>query len=244
MKANFLPYAARKAPFTLFLMASLVATFLLYWMAMAPGIDALALSSKAAFAQPWRLLLYPWASPAGGLLGMVFFLMWIWWVGEPTEAAMGSRRFGAYWFAATALIGLAVAVGGSLVGVDALLAGPWAPEAAVTVLWCARNRFAQIRLWCVLPVTGTQLAALTAAALVLALGFQNPIVGLLAGLPLLLAWNFGRGGLPIAVEEGARRGKTAVRGATMYDEGYFENVKQREIDREEKERLRKLFEGK
>ena len=97
---------------------------------------------------------------------------------------------------------------------------------------------------------GTWIAGLTALGVVVSYGAQNPPAAIAMLLPLGLAWLFASDRLPIGYRSGSggggsrRQRFTVVRGAKEYDDGYFEDVKAREIEREERERLRKLFEGK
>ncbi len=234
--------AAQRTPFTLGLVASLVGFALLGWLTQGGTVLALALADPAA--RPWGLLTYPWAySPLGspfGLIFLLFLVMWLVQFGGAVEREMGTLRFAAFWFASTLLFGGVAAVLGMP------LMGPMLPGAALVVLWGARNRSASIMLYGLLPLSGTWLAALVAASVLFTYGAGNPLHGLLVALPLGLAWAFGLGRLPLAYAGGARRRKPepVVKGGTKYDAAYYEGVKKREIEREEQERLRRLFEGK
>jgi hypothetical protein len=194
--------------------------------------------------RPWSALTYPWALDSlGSPMALVLLLLlgiWLVQFGGSVERDMGTGRFATFWVVATLLFGIvAMALG-------LPLAGPMLPGAAVIVVWGARNPRSSVLLYGVLPISGTWLAGLTVAAVFLSFGAMVPVAGALFAAILGVAWSFGQDRLPLAYS-GTRRAKaakvTVVRGATAYDESYFENVKQREIEREERERLRKLFEG-
>lgn len=248
MASDLMGWARRQqAPFTIGLIASLTAVALWGWFTMSQNFGATVATSENAFSEPYRLLLYPWATQSlANLFFFVLFIYWLFWVGTEVEREMGTGRFAAFWFLATLVLGLTVTAGGRALNVPTGIYGAWLPEAAVTVLWGARNRTAQVRLMLILPLNGMWLAVLAGAAAVAAVGAQHPVVGLFTAIPLGLTWAFGQNLLPIAVRPGQRRSDrvTVVRGGARYDDKYFDDVKAREKEREERERLRKLFEGK
>ena len=241
MASDFRTWAARQqAPFTVFLVFSLVGSALLGWLTQGRASMALALVDPVS--RPWGLVTYPWAySPLGssfGLIFLAFFAIWLLRYGSSVERDMSTPRFAAFWAAATLLPALVAA------SLRLGLAEPWLPTSAVVVAWCARNRNAPICFWGI-TVSAALLAAFLSASVLFAYGAGSPLFGLLMALPLALAWAFGADRTPLRYSGAVARRKreSVVRGATKYDESYFENVKDREIEREERERLRKLFEG-
>lgn len=243
MATDFANWARRQSsPVALGLVASLVAFALLGWLTQGRAIEPLAFTGSGPL---WALITYPWYySQLGSPLGLIFTILLVMWLvqfGGAMEREMGSMRFGVFWLVSTLVFGLiALALG---IPLD----GPMLPGAALVVVWGARNRGASILLWGILPLSGLLLAALIAASVVFTYGARNPLYGVLMGLPLGLVWLFGLEKLPIAVTGGPKAKKaklTVVKGGTKYDDKYYESVKNREIEREEQERLRKLFEGK
>ncbi len=243
MASDFTNWARRqRAPVALGLAASLVAFAFVGWLTQGRAIAPLALTDPRDF---WAVLTYPWFfSPLASPFGLVFLIILVMWLvqfGGALEREMGSLRFGVFWLVSTlvfALIALALGTG---------LAGPMLPGAALIVLWCARNRGARIMLWGLLPLSGALLALIVTASMVFTYGAGNPLVGVALALPLALVWVFGLEKLPIPVAGGpsTKAAKlTVVKGGTKYDDKYYENVKDREVERAEQERLRKLFEGK
>ena len=235
----------QRAPFSMFLVVSLIGCALLAWLTQNKSLLALAMIDPQA--QPWSLITYPWAfSPLASMFGLIFLLfmsMLVIQLGGSIEREMGSGRFAAFWLVFTLLPGL--------VGLAAHvpLSEPWLPLSALIVAWGARNRSATMMLYGIIPLNGVWLAALAAASILFVHGSSNPLVGVAMVLPLGLAWLFASNMLPLAFAGGSSgssrsKFKVVVKGGTKYDDSYFENVKDREIERAERERLRKLFEGK
>lgn len=241
MSTDLKGWAARqRAPFTLFLVASLGVAALLAWLTQGRTAVPLALLPG----HPWGLLTYPWAfSPLAQPLGLLFFLFFVAFLfqtGATVEGAMGTPRFAAFWAAFTLLPALVA------LSIRHPLAEPYLPASAVIVAWCARNQGATVGFWGI-PMGTRALAGIVAAMELFSYGAASPLSGLLLVLPLGLAWAFGAGRLPIPFSAAASRKRapeTVVKGGTKYDDAYYESVRRREVEREEQERLRKLFEGK
>lgn len=244
----------QRAPVTVGLIASLVAAALILWFTQLRGFEAIAFDTDW-LRQPWTLLTYPWAymplaSPFG-ILGLIFLCMWLLWTSATLEKDLGPGRFVAFFLAMTALPALFVWIGAlltarvpgmHLAGGIPLLAGPWLPVAAITVAWCARNPTATISLWGIIPISGKWLAVLTVAGVLFSLGFGNPVIGVLGCVHLGIAWLYAAERLPIPYGSYRRREQeTVMRGGVKVDDKYFEEVKKREQEREERERLRKLL---
>ncbi|MGV3614587.1 MAG: hypothetical protein ACO1SV_04545 [Fimbriimonas sp.] len=249
------------APFTAFLVISLFVSALANWFLKTPEPFALGVDSLA---RPWSFLTYPWAfNPFAGSLSLICYLLLLFWlysVGPGLEREMGTSRFAGFWVFFTVLPALLMWLGAQTMGRNAFLfeGGPFLPEAAVTVAWCFRNMHQRIMLYGVLPVPAPWLAALTAFATLMLHGSPNPMIGLLATAPLALAMLFAQNKLPIpfaaryAGSAGGfggfgtakKKGPVhATRAQAQYDEAYYDDVLRRERERDERERLRKLFES-
>lgn len=236
------------APATIGLLASFIVAALAFWFNQMRGADMLVVS-PASMSQPWTFLTYPWAANplAGfGLFFFIFFLMWMFWVGASLEKEMGSRTYLVLWFILVAFSGIVMWLGMLVLKLNTALAGPYLPAEALSIIWCARNQTAQIRLWGILPLTGKWLAVLLAALTFFSFGTGVPLFGVVALIPLALSWFYGLRRLPQLDLSGARREtevQTTRGGQVTYNEAYFDDVKRREKERDERERLRKLFEG-
>jgi hypothetical protein len=242
MAMDFRSWIARqRAPVTLALAGSLIAVPLLRYV-MKGGIPDLSVSPKT---DPWTVLTYPWAlDPLASPMSLVMLFLLVSWLvqfGTSVEREMSSRRFVWLWIVFTVIPGII------FFACNGTLAGPWVPATAIIVAWGARNIHSSVMLYGILPLSGLWLAVLASFGVVFGYGQANPAAGLLTIIPLGLAWCYARELFPFRFSAGLpSRGEkvTYVRGATNYKDDYFENVKQREMEREEQERLRKLFEGK
>lgn len=242
MATDLRSWAVRqRAPVTLALAATLIAVPLLRYLAKG-AIPDLSVSQQN---DAWTMLTYPWAlDPLASPMSLVllFFLVsWLFQFGTTVEREMSSRRFIWLWIVFTVIPGII------FFACNGRLAGPWIPATAVIVTWGARNIRSTVLLYGILPLSGLWLAVVASLGVVIGYGQTNPAAGLLTIIPLGLAWCYARDLFPFAFSAGrpARGEKiTYVRGATNYKDDYFENVKDREMEREERERLRKLFEGK
>jgi hypothetical protein len=241
----------QKSPVTVFLIASLIVSSLALWMLKLKGIDQISLAADSP-SRPWSFFTYPWAYMplADGLelMFFVFLLMWMWWLGRDLEGEMGSFRFAGMWLLLTFLGGLFMWIGWKVVGVAGVHGAPYIPEAALTVAWCARHPSQSVMLYGVLPVQGRWLAALTAITMLLLFGFPAPLLGVAAILNEGVAALWALEKIPFLPFAGGpsfsvRKEKEvpAARGGRVYDEKYYDEVRRREQDRQERERLRKLL---
>lgn len=229
------------APVTIGLLAALVVAFLASWFTRGePFFEWFALFPGVF--RPWTFLSYPFADRGDGtgLLWFLLFLLWFYWVGTSVERDLGARKYAAGLAVATLVGGLFVGLGREAFKVAQPLYGAGLPIAALTVAWGIRNKTAQIRLWAIIPITGFILALLTIAITLFGYGTGSPIVGVLACVPLALAWLFAENRLPVKYSKPVYQYRPSKAKERM-DEAYYEDVRQREREREERERLRRLF---
>lgn len=235
------------APVCVGIMGSFIVSTLVLWATAGPWEEYL-IFVPSWLNRPWTVLTYPWAymplASSFGLLGFIFFLMWMVWLGMSVEREMGSRRFGVFMVAMVVIPALCAWIGSILFRVPLSLAGPWIPEAGLTVAWGARNPKAVIRLWGILPINGIILAAFTSAAILFSCGAGSPLLGVFLCVHLSLAWFFANDQLPIPFS--ARSAERAIakdgsRSGVKYNQVYYEEVARREKERKEQERLRKLL---
>ena len=246
----------KSAPFTVFLLASLIASSIFFWLTKMEGFEQVLLSSTQP-SRVWTFLTYPWANwPFGSGLGLscfVFLMMWLFQVGTTIEREIGTPRYALLWFASTLAAGVFMVVGANLLHLKTGVAGAYLPASAVTVVWCVRNRTSIVNLFGFLPLTGYWLGWATALINLFLYGASAPPLGVLACLHLIIVafyaadkfafWPYGAGnssfgsGRRIKVNEK----EATTRGQVRYDQSYFDEVKRRETERAEQERLRKLF---
>lgn len=234
------------APVTTAIVVLIVAGFLVCWMdASLRFFFSTALQTNSVIYRPWTLLTYPLATT--DLLSVLFSALWLWGIGGVVEREEGSAKFAAFWLVMSLLCGVGLYVGSLVLDKPAILANAWTPIAAVTIVWGTRHPNDLVQFMLVLPVTARWMAWLSVAFVffgtrTVAMGYA-PLLAPFAAAPLALAWFYASKRLPSFGPSG-RKGKSEfVRGAGFYSKEYFDDVKRREQDRAEKERLRKLLEG-
>ena len=192
-----------------------------------------------ALAQPWSILLYPFAVPMwGGLLGpvwTVFLLLWTWRTGSFLEEKLELRRYVALLLAATIVpAGLL-----SIPGAQSILVGPFMPVAVLTVVWATRNATMPMCFW------GFSVAAKWVGALsALGIFAEHYRIGIAAGfvslVPLGIAWAWAAERIPfLPFYVKARPSKQEA----QREIDFMKEVAKRKDDRADRERLRKLLEG-
>jgi len=243
----------QKSPVSLALVFSFVITAILLIATHKEGYVSLALLPDWE-THPWAMLTYPWASiPVAQPTDLVWVaveMYFIYWFGGAIEREMGSAKY-AIWVAVTiVLAGVCTGLGGQIANVDWAVIGPWLPSAALVVCWCNRNRNASLRVWMVLPLPSRWLGWLIGAAVFLTYIRPSPIVGAFACLHLVVAWAYASDKLPFDFGDARPRSRAyrptkpqePIRmGGVTYDEKYYDDVKRREKERLEQERLKKLL---
>lgn len=236
---------AQGAPATIGLLASLIGVALAFWFTQSRGILLFALSQDS-LSRPWSFLTYAWADMPFLGLNLLFyfcFISWTFYIGGQLERELGTARYLGLWIGSVLLCGLTMWGATLVLARDFVLLGPYLPIDAVSLLWCARNQNAQIRLYGIIPLTGRMLAIGLAIITLLGYGLMNPLMGGAALIPLVIGWLMGTGKVPIPGSRRTAKREAVTRGQVPYDDSYFTDVKRREREREERERLRKLFEG-
>lgn len=238
---------ARSVPGTLGLIASLALTFLVDFFAGAKGIFA-PLAHLTSGGAPWTFITYPWAlGAATGFIGLVFSLLWIWFMGSTVEREVGTSRFLLIFAVLTLLGSVFVTLGAMALTTKATLAGSLIPSGALTMLWAARRPRAQIMIYGILPVEARWIALFNLLLVFFLFGTGQPALGLFAVLPLVLAWFYAAGKLPIPyptmeLSTTGRMSRKEKEREQKKFENFIDDVRERERERAEKEKLRQLFE--
>jgi membrane associated rhomboid family serine protease len=233
------------APISALVVIAVAIVFLVSWATRSDAIaKALMYVTFEGLQRPWTAVTYPFAySPDGGqILWLIFSLLMMWWFGGDVERMLGRARYAIFLLAMTVLPALFLTLGAAVFNTLVPLAGLGLPLAAIVVAWATINSTATVRYMAVLPVPGWVIGVLTAALVFFPYG---PLLGWFAALHLLVAFLYARNKIP-----GYSWGAAPVRAAKRQqwkqserDDRYLNDVKQREIDRQERERLKKLFEG-
>lgn len=235
-------YRARSsgAPVTVAIVAGMILGFLVSFFTMGRVLyPTLAFSPADAFAQPWSFVLFPFAYPPSAIFSIVFGGLWLWGIGGSVERELGSTRHALLFFGAAFLAAFGVWLGSIGMNASGALATAWIPTAAVTVAWGTRNPNAPLTFMFVLPLTGRWLAWLSAIFVFFGTSAQlAPFT-----LPVLvLAWAWAAEKLPFLPWSGYRPG-ARDRKREQREQAYRDTVQERVKEREERERLRKLFES-
>lgn len=235
----------RIGPATIGLIALGSVPFLLAWFGLKQLVDWFALAPVLALARPWTLLLYPLADVGNGsaIIGVLFLSYWLYMIGSSLEKEIGTGLLAAATGILTLAGGLAWWLGGSLMMPAAVQMGMMLPAAALTVLWAMRNPEHTIMLMMIIPIKAKWLAVLTAVVVLFISGSGAPLMGVFALLPLLLAFLYATNRIP-GLKFGATVAdvKSSKKQRQEFD-NYMNDVYKREQEREERERLRRLFES-
>lgn len=230
------PIRPQKNPVTLTWLVLMGLGFVLGWL------PASGFLSLAAFAPGQSgilsIVLYAFAEQA--FLGVVLGGLWLAFMLGPQEAEQG-WVWALVMSVAAVLAFPLVAFGLSLFTRVPNLVGAALPLAALTMAWCAANSEAVIRLFMVFPVKGKWLAVFEVGLVFFGFGASNPVVGIGLVLPLAFFWFAGTGAIKLP-RKGLADRKFEQRKDNEFRR-YQEDVRRRATDREEKERLRRLFES-
>ena len=202
-------------------------------------------------AHPWTILTYPFISVLGDALSVLFFLCllsWTVWAGGTIERDLGSLRYGILWIVSTVLPALFIVIGGAVLGLGTgfgAAGGPLLPISAVTVVWGFRNRSAAVMMFALLPLNGFWVAILS-GVIVFVQYAHPPLLAIFACLHLFVAWAYAIDRIPGLRYAGAATNFTKYKPSKAQirkEENFFDDVRKREKERDERERLRKLFEA-
>ncbi len=237
------------APMTLGLMGVLVAGSLFFWFSQGRFADSLSFGEDWLHA-PWTILTYPFAYSgvgAGGISQLIWFLCLLalmLYTCAGVERQIGTPKYAALWVASSVLPALLYWIGELVVHRGSSISGPLLPVATITFIFCIRNQSMQFNLWGILPLTGKWIAVIIVAGLLFQFGSVAPLLGVFAVLHLGLAYLYANNQIPFLpyAVAGYQNYKPSKQERERQSK-YFDEVRKREKDREERERLRKLFEG-
>lgn len=243
--SNFQSWSRQQAaPVTIGWTVSLVVTAIISLFTNHAPVSWFALQSSGF--QIYTLLSYPWALAAAQGFGVIFFLfliMWLLAVGGSLERDLGTVRFSLFVLSMIVLPAVLMVLAGMLLKSPVLLLGTLVPIAGLTVAWCVRNPSMEIRLMGVFPLQARWLAWLTVLIVFTSYAIPSPILGLVACIHLAVAFAFATNRIPGVPYSRPVYQKYQSKAAREREQAYIDEVKAREKEREERERLRKLFEG-
>ena len=230
---------------TITIVAALAVSFFLIFLTSGSGpfvFENLVYSPDLS--KPWTLLTYPFAT----MLARVFWFALACWVTyqflSDIERTLGAWGAALFFFSMTFLGGIGYYIGTLGFGTSAYLPSLNLPLEVVIFTWALRNWGQTVNFFGFIPVPTKVLAWLCIAAVVIELGWMNPIVGVFAAFPFAIAWPYAMNKIPfmkfgkvpdiVDIKEKKKDERE------FHD--YMEKVREKEQERKEKERLRKLFE--
>lgn len=178
------------------------------------------------------------------VIGAFLSVISLWWVARSLESDTGVAKSIVFVVVVALLSAIGAHLASGLTQQHATLAGAWVLAGAMMVTWATRYPRTPMRMFFMLDMEGRWLGLIGAA---LAFVTFKPVAnGVAAVLPLAFAWAYAANKLPFfeyGLPRQAVTPPTGPRGIKVPRPDYFDDVKRRETEREEKERLRKLFES-
>jgi membrane associated rhomboid family serine protease len=180
-------------PVTKSIMALTGVTFLLYW-----GLQLLGLGTYAGFLVltpgnvihlPWTLVTYPLLTPDP--LGLLFGLIWLWFVGGNLERSWGSWLYLGFILSVTIVTGIVMSlVGWIFLGGMLAISDLWLPLVAVTWAWAWIYPEREMLFWGIIPIKAIWLAWINAAIIFFYYARTHWLLGLASISGILVVYLF------------------------------------------------------
>ena len=151
-------WTASGFPFTIFVMASIFATAVLYTIpAAVPFLSNFFFVGPADLAKPWKMLLYPLLGTPG-IFALLFDIGLTYLFCSSLERAWGTKAFALFFISIAVISALSISIGGAILGrpifADSLFA-----VAGAAVVWGFLNAEEQMSLFFI-PLRGIHFAAI------------------------------------------------------------------------------------
>lgn len=210
-------------------------------LALANPTTADWLAFSTAKPSPISFLLHPLFND---VIGAILSVMSLWWVGRSLESDTGIAKTAIFSVVVAALSAAGAMLGSAVVGKPGLLWGSWVLAGCMMVVWATRYPRTPFRFFFFAEMEGKWMGLI---GVVLTIVSYKPVALSPFGiLPLAFAWAYAAGKLPFFAYGLPTRQvtpPTGPRGIKVPRPDYFDDVKRREKERDERERLRKLFES-
>lgn len=144
----------------------------------------LMLSVPGASARPWTLLTYPLVS--FGIMGMLFYGMWLYFIGSALERAWGTVNYAVFFIVVTVVSGISMEIG-ALLTRHHLTVINWLPMAGVTLAFCLLMPEETIFLL-FFPIRAKWLGWIEMAIVFFTYAGQSPLLGFFALAGCGVAW--------------------------------------------------------
>lgn len=232
-------FRSQTAPVTITLCALVIVGWFATWANPTVMTDLFTYAG-VPFPKVWTLFTYPFFDFKPPIF-LLLQVMWLFWVGSMLERDHGTKRFIYLWLAisVTGVIGL------SLFGKP--VSGMFIPDAILVAIWATRYPDMIIRLFMCIPVAAKWLGLIVVASVFFsyASGPGQVLSGFAAISGCIAGFLYARNMIP-KVPYGLKYGtlnQKPTRAEKARDQAYYDDVHRREKERDERERLRKLFEG-
>ncbi|HVL38342.1 MAG TPA: hypothetical protein VM328_03020 [Fimbriimonadaceae bacterium] len=232
------------APVCALLIGAWVVSFLAAWFTGGGFLPHLTFMTGDAGSEPWTFLSYPLVVPpdVNGFISLIFLGFWMWNIGGLVERELGSARFGIFVAVFTLACSISLLIGATLLSRFGFLYGGWFIASACTVVWGTRYPNQQAMFMLLLPIQARWLAIISVALVFF--GTEPKELAPFAAFPLLAVHVYARGRFPgLSYGGGTTAASSPYKKDSAGDKRYFEEVRRREQERAERERLRKLFES-
>lgn len=158
--------------------------------------EPLALVPAAVFQRlrVWQLVTYALVHDPANVVGLIFTVLGLWFLGAPLEREVGTRRVFVILGVSTLAGGLAATLAG-LVTTALYMSVTLSPAAATTALlsaWCRRHADAPMSFFGLVTLTGRRLLALSVAITALEFVWQRSGTGVAALAGFATGWILGR----------------------------------------------------
>lgn len=177
------------------------------------------------------------------IIGALFSALSLWSVGQSTERDNGTAKTIIFATIIAVLSTIAVHLGAAFVGTPGMMSSAWVVVGCLWVAWAVRYPNTPLCFF-TLTIPGRWMALF--GVIVTILAFTPYQLSPMAVLPLGFAYLFASNKLPFLAYGLPRREvtpPTGPRGIKPPRADYFDDVKRREAERTERERLRKMFES-
>jgi len=195
--------------------------------------------------RPWQVFSYFLAHHKYGGLELIFFMIsMLWWYsfGGMFERTWGTKSLLLHFTGSVLINGIVCAIAQWLLKNSGVIDSSWLPVAFISVIICANQAETPTNLWG-MQTQMKWVAVFIAILVIFNEGIGQPAMGLVAALPLALAWFYGKNGVQGFHFGRSRRATPADRKKNQEFDEFMGKVRSKEKDRAEQERLRKLFEG-
>lgn len=194
----------------------------------------------------WQLLTYPFAMGTNGesFVSLVFSMIWLNFFGGILERRFGWKVIIGTFFVASVVGGLLAFLASNFFpNTHLLMSGSYYPVSVITILACALQPEEVLRLLFI-TVKFKWIALFSGLSILFLYGAGAPFAGILLALPMLFSWFYGLNKIPIITQgQNIFTAKAEKKKSNREFDEFRSKVRDKEQERQERERLRKLFEG-